>query len=355
MSTYRFAKKSDLPALLSFLAKDNRVLVPVEKPAVKKSVVFEEWAEGKEFTLAKATVPAKAAVLPKCEVLLTYEKKKDPEDPGRTTLVLDDSFEAKPTVVFGCRSCDARGYATLDRPYMNGIYKDPYYTRRRQALTVFTLTCNSGCNTCFCHWVGGGPSSPEGSDVLFTELADGYAFQGVTPKGVELLEKCPLADGSDREKDVIETRKAAFATLDPCPDLNAAPARLLARFKDMDFWTRETDRCLSCGACTYFCPSCYCFNITDEGTGVGKPGRRLRTWDNCMSSLFTREASGYNPRPTKATRMRQRVTHKFSTYPENWGAFSCMGCGRCISNCPSRIDIRQIVLDAIAEDGGDAK
>ena len=69
-----------------------------------------------------------------------------------------------------------------------------------------------------------------------------------------------------------------------------------------------------------------------------------------MSALFTQEASGYNPRPTKATHMRQRVTHKFSTYPENWGAFSCMGCGRCISNCPARIDIRQIVLDAIAEE-----
>ena len=127
-------------------------------------------------------------------------------------------------------------------------------------------------------------------------------------------------------------------------------ARVLAKFRDLDFWTRESDRCLSCGACTYFCPSCYCFNITDEGTGVGKPGRRIRSWDNCMSALFTQEASGYNPRPTKATHMRQRVTHKFSTYPENWGAFSCMGCCRCISNCPARIDIRQIVLDAIAEE-----
>ena len=49
MPTYRFAKKSDLPALLAYLAKDNRVLVPVEKPAVKQSIVFEEWQEGKAF------------------------------------------------------------------------------------------------------------------------------------------------------------------------------------------------------------------------------------------------------------------------------------------------------------------
>ena len=183
-----------------------------------------------------------------------------------------------------------------------------------------------------------------------TEMPDGYILQAVSEKGKTVLEACQLPDAADREKELMDVRKTAWATLSKKPDLSQAPARVLAKFRDLDFWTRESDRCLSCGACTYFCPSCYCFNITDEGTGVGKPGRRIRSWDNCMSALFTQEASGYNPRPTKATHMRQRVTHKFSTYPENWGAFSCMGCGRCISNCPARIDIRQIVLDAIAEE-----
>ncbi|HIW01126.1 MAG TPA: 4Fe-4S dicluster domain-containing protein [Candidatus Desulfovibrio intestinipullorum] len=348
MSTYRFAKSSDLPALLAFFAKENRVLVPVVKQAVKPSVVFAPWKEGMDFTLDKPTVPAKEAVLPPSETLVTYEKTRNPDEPDKFLLHLDDTPEATPTVVFGCRACDARGYATLDRPFLNGLYKDPYYAARRNSLTVVTLTCNSGCNTCFCHWVGGGPSSPEGSDILMTELGDGYVLQAVTEKGKAVLEASPLADGQDREKEVMETRKAAWATLSKKPDLSLAPDRVLARFTDTDFWKKETERCLSCGACTYFCPSCYCFNITDEGSGMGKPGRRIRSWDNCMSSLFTREASGHNPRAAKAERMRQRVTHKFATYPENWGAFSCMGCGRCISNCPARIDIRQIVLDAVA-------
>ena len=347
MGTFRFAKSSDLPALLAFLAKENRVLVPVAKPGTKPSVVFEPWHEGLAFTLDKATVPAKEAVLPQTETLVTYTKTRNPEEPDKFLLKLDDTPEATPTVVFATRSCDARGYATLDRPFMNGLYKDPYYTARRNSLTVITLTCNSGCNTCFCHWVGAGPSSPEGSDVLMTELNDGFVLQAVTDKGKALLEASPLADAADREADVMETRKKAWQTLIAKEDLKFAPDRVLERFTDMDFWTRETDRCLSCGACTYFCPSCYCFNMTDEGSGMGKPGRRLRSWDNCMSSLFTREASGHNPRAAKAERMRQRVTHKFATYPENWGAFSCMGCGRCISNCPARIDIRRIVLDAI--------
>ena len=82
----------------------------------------------------------------------------------------------------------------------------------------------------------------------------------------------------------------------------------------------------------------------------GIDGVRLRSWDTCMSSLFTLEASGHNPRMGKADRLRNRVGHKFSYYPElHGGRFSCVGCGRCIKSCPSMVDIRQIVLDAVNE------
>ena len=348
MSITRFVTADGLPAFLAHLSKSARVLAPVEKPGNKTAVVFEPWKEGKPFTLAKATVPAKEAVLPQCEVLVRYSKTKDPNDPGKCTMTLDDTPQAEPTVVFGSRPCDARGYVTLDRPYLHGPFADPYYKARRDQLTVITLTCPSGCSTCFCHWVGGGPTSPEGSDVLMTEVEGGYVLQAMTDKGAALLEGSSLADGADRFADAEAARKAAWASLEKAPSLAEAPAKVAARFEDVEFWQQETDRCLSCGACTYFCPTCYCFNITDEGDGLnGREGRRLRTWDNCMSPLFTREASGHNPRTAKALRMRNRVSHKFATYPENWGAFSCNGCGRCVSNCPVHLNIRAIVLAAI--------
>ena len=349
MSMTRFVTPDGLPAFLAFLSQQgNRVLVPVEKPAAKHSVVFEAWEEGKPFTLAKATVPAKEAVLPQCETLVSYKKSKDPENPARISIQVDDTPQAEATVVFATRPCDARGYAILDRPYLNGPFADPYYRARRDALTVISLTCNSGCNTCFCHWVGGGLTSPEGSDILMTEIEGGYVLQAITPKGEALLSASSLEDGGDRFGKVEEVRKAAWASLVPAPNIKEAPQKLAAMFTDVEFWQNQTDRCLSCGACTYFCPTCYCFNITDEGEGLSeKGGRRLRSWDNCMSSLFTREASGHNPRTTKALRMRNRVSHKYSTYPENWGSFSCSGCGRCISNCPVCLDIRAIVLAAL--------
>jgi len=355
MSMIRFVTADGLPGFLAHLAKDGqRVLVPVEKPANKPSVVFEPWQEGKAFTLAKATVPPKEAVLPQCETLFSFKKAKDPADPARVSLQLEEAPPPPPTVVFACRPCDARGFAVLDRPYLHGPFADPCYKARREALTVITLTCASGCNTCFCHWVGGGPSSPEGSDVLMTAIEGGYVLQAITPRGEACLAASALPDGAEAFPRAEEARKAAWQSLEPAPDLKDAPQRLAALFTDTTFWQEQTDRCLSCGACTYFCPTCYCFNITDEGEGLSeKGGRRLRSWDNCMSSLFTREASGHNPRNAKALRMRNRVSHKFATYPENWGSFSCNGCGRCISNCPVCLDIRAIVLAAL-EKGADA-
>lgn len=227
MSTTRFVTSDGLPALLAFLSQNGRrVLVPVEKPANKRSVVYEPWSRGMPFTLEKATVPPKAAVLPQCETLVSYKKSKDPENPERVTMSLDDSIEAQPTVVFACRPCDARGFSVLDRPYLQGPFADPYYKARREALTVVTITCASGCNTCFCHWVGGGPSSPEGSDVLMTEIEGGYVLQAVTPKGEELLAASDLPDGAEQFSLAEAARKAAWATLEPAPNIKGAPGKI---------------------------------------------------------------------------------------------------------------------------------
>lgn len=56
-----------------------------------------------------------------------------------------------------------------------------------------------------------------------------------------------------------------------------------------------------------------------------------------MSPLFTREASGHNPRTAKALRMRNRVSHKYWYAPDySDGRFACTGCGRCISSARCR-------------------
>lgn len=351
MSKFRFVASDGLTGVAATLAKSGRrVLVPVEKPAsAKPSVVFEPYEPGIAMTLAKATVPPKEAVLPECETLMTFKKSRDPGDLSKTTVELACVEQKEPTVIFACRTCDARGFAAFDKPFLEGPYADPYYRARRESLTVVSLTCATGCETCFCHWVGGGPTSPLGSDVLITGIEGGYVFQAITQRGEELLEATGLEDGAEKFPLAEAARKVTWASLVPAPDLREAQASLKAMFEDEAFWEAETARCISCGACTYFCPTCYCFNITDEGEPQSPcGGKRLRSWDNCMSSRYTREASGHNPRAQKFQRMRNRVSHKFWTYPENWGSFLCSGCGRCITHCPVCLDIRAIVLNAVA-------
>ena len=354
MSSTRFFTADALKSVAAALAEQGRVLVPVRRPAVRESVIFAPYTKGMPLDFAKATISPKEAVLPKCETLVTYSKTKNPENPADVTLTLDDTPQAEPTVVFGCRPCDARGFAVLDRPYLNGPFADPYYKARRDLLTVVTLACPSVGPTCFCNWTGGGPACTEGSDAMLTAVDGGYLLEALTEKGEALAAALDaagvsLSEGESHVEAARSAREAVEKQLAAAPDLSEAPKRIAARFADEAFWEEQTAQCLSCGACTYMCPTCYCFNITDEGDGTSAPGRRLRTWDSCMSPLFTREASGHNARMKKSQRMRNRVSHKFATYPENnGGAFSCSGCGRCIANCPVNLDIRAIVLAAAA-------
>jgi predicted aldo/keto reductase-like oxidoreductase len=74
-----------------------------------------------------------------------------------------------------------------------------------------------------------------------------------------------------------------------------------------------------------------------------------------MSCGFTKEASGHNPLSGGKEKMRQRVMHKFSYFPENHNEFACVGCGRCIKNCPVRNDITQTIKKLRESKANDSK
>ena len=346
MSVIRFLATDALSGWLADIAASRRVLAPRQEG---KAVVFRDLVPGETPSLARATVSPKAAVLPACETLVRFTGTKDPENPAKVSVQLEALPEAVPTVVFGGRSCDARGFVVLDQAFLKGRFQDPYYKARRDQMLIITQTCASPCATCFCHWTGGGPASPEGSDVLLTAVDGGFVLESVSEKGDAFLNETKLPDGSAHMEAAQASRAQAEAAQTPAPDISSARDRLAARFTDVAFWTEQTAKCLSCGACTYMCPTCQCFNISDEGTQMD--GRRIRSWDNCMSALFTREASGHNPRTDKAMRMRNRVSHKYWYAPDYAGGHvACTGCGRCIRQCPVSLDIREIVLNAIAGD-----
>jgi predicted aldo/keto reductase-like oxidoreductase len=82
--------------------------------------------------------------------------------------------------------------------------------------------------------------------------------------------------------------------------------------------------------------------MLDEGE---KKGIRYRAWDSCQFPLYTLESSSHNPRREKWQRLRNRFYDKFLYMVESKGNVFCVGCGRCISECPAGVDIVEVLQE----------
>jgi sulfhydrogenase subunit beta (sulfur reductase) len=258
-------------------------------------------------------------------------------------LIVDPAKDAPAQVIFGLRPCDARGFVQMDNVFggYGGFYFDPYYNARREATTLVAVTCRDPRSTCFCSAIGGNPAGTEGVDLLLTQVEGGFTAEAITEKGEALLVYegfTEAAAGVTEAAEAVKTR--AMERVDLPFTLEGLRERLRTGFEDAR-WHDLAMRCISCGTCTYVCPSCYCFTIMDEAVEV--EGERFRAWDNCFNPAYTLEASGHNPRDAKANRFRNRFSHKFWYYPEKYDSLLCSGCGRCIMHCPTSIDIREVL------------
>lgn len=245
------------------------------------------------------------------------------------------------SVLFGVRPCDARSIANLDCVFLENGYTDTPYAARRAGLTVISLACAKiPFRTCFCDSVGGGPADAEGADALLTETksGNGWLIVPTTGKGrriEELWRKAGVLSGPGRNA----AAGTPSCTLRPGkPD--GLHQKLAAAFED-PAWARFSEACIGCGACSFICPTCYCFDIDSETRGG--IADEFRCWDCCMFSDYSRMAGGHDPRPTKKERLRNRYLHKLAYFDERYGRTLCVGCGRCISKCPAGLDIASVI------------
>lgn len=292
--------------------------------------------------------PPKEVLFPQSETLYSYEV-------GAAGVRLREYYDEKRKVVFGIRPCDARSFRCLDRVFLEQQYQDAYYAKRRRNTLLIGMACSAPASTCFCTWVRGGPFARDGLDVLFVDLGDRYLVQAITSGGAALINsRAPFfrpASEADRQA-AVEAEKTATARIQPVPDLSGVKPWLATGF-NAPLWERVFEKCIGCAVCTYLCPTCHCFDLSDEAEGdQALRGVRIRTWDTCAFPLFTLRASGHNPRPTGKERFRQRVMHKFCYFVENWGETACVGCGRCIINCPVNLDIREVLREILAQGAG---
>jgi ferredoxin len=273
----------------------------------------------------------KELFFPKHEELYGYKIE------GNDVRLTETAAPVSPQVLLGGRPCDAAALPILDHVF-NWDYKEEQFNARRAATTIVTIACATHDDACFCTSVGLSPASERGSDALLLPFGDGYyEVRCVTEKGKALFAGKTTA--SDR---------TATAHQGPEKKIDAAKVEAFARDRFEDpLWKEQTLACHGCGICAYNCPTCHCFDIVDEGNA--RDGYRARNWDSCQFALFTKHASGHNPRTAQSNRQRQRVYHKFYMYPQKFGDVLCTGCGNCARNCPAGLGVLRIATEICHE------
>jgi ferredoxin len=284
----------------------------------------------------------KKIIFPQREVYFEFENPGENEPDIKETLPEED-----PTIVFGVRPCDAKAVTLTDKVF-GGDFEDAYYWKRRNQTFLVGLACNTPPSpNCFCLSVDGSPYSTDGLDILLTDLGDKYYAQSITKNGDKLFNLAKnlfTQPSAGNKKQLQKVHKESEGKIKRhIEGLQKVPPKLKGMW-DSPFWDEQAMSCLRCGICTYMCPTCHCFDINDEIYSSNPlKGKRVRTWDTCQFPDFTMHSSGHNPRPDKASRLRQRIMHKFQYFVEIHKNYQCTGCGRCVTKCPVSIDIIDVL------------
>ncbi|MEJ1339299.1 MAG: 4Fe-4S dicluster domain-containing protein [Candidatus Sedimenticola sp. (ex Thyasira tokunagai)] len=342
--------KSDIDQCIDLLSQaDCRVIAPRLQPRLDGPDgvdihVFQEVKPGDVHSIGEglSTTGIKEFLFAKHEPLFAYEKN------GKKINITPVSHDFPRTVIMGVRPCDAASSISLNAVFSdsNVGYDDTLFTKRLEQTSFVTYSCTDPDASCFCTSVGLGPDSDKGSDLHMTEIGDGRIHLEVkTEKGAALAEILGSllqgeGDQSARDQAGAEAQKKISRIR------NANPIRAwlddTTNFED-EMWQRLGEKCLGCGACTFECPTCHCFDMVDEDRG-GK-GYRVKFWDSCQFDHFTLHASGHNPRDWQFKRYRNRFSCKFKIYEEKFEAQGCVGCGRCIRGCPVNLDITEYMAE----------
>lgn len=272
---------------------------------------------------------------------------------GRDGTAVPAPLEWAPTAFLGVRPCDLRAMAVLDGVLADG---DERYAARRRDLIVIAVNCTEPGGVCFCVSAGGGPRADRGHDIALTELTGpgGHRFiaEAASPAGAGLIARLPATPAptadTERARTAVEDAAGRMGRRLPDTDLRT----LLRESAGSPRWEAIAQRCLTCANCTLVCPTCFCTTPTDTTDLTGEHAERWRHWDSCFDLDFS-YLHGGSVRVSGASRYRQWMTHKLSTWQDQFQTSGCVGCGRCVAWCPAGIDITAEATGFAADEEGD--
>ncbi len=337
MDTGYVLSERNLSSWLDSLTRDFVILGPALKK--KGQVVFEKIHEIKDLHLDYCSTmasPRKFIYPPRSDLIRInlednqYQSVPSPEERNR--------------IIFGMHPCDMHAISVLDKTFL-GDFKDSQYTELRKETITVVLNCNKACDKGFCVSMGTGPflKLTEGYDIQLTMKQEDYLVESGSERGRTLVGKVSnLRTATKKDlRQKFELEREATDSFTEHLETEGLP-ELLMRNLDHHVYKETADaRCLGCTNCTMVCPTCYCYNIEDNTSFDLKISVRERHWDSCQELNFVK-VSGGNLRSSREARLRQFVTHKLATWVEQYGCFGCVGCGRCMTWCPTGIDLTEI-------------
>ncbi len=326
-----------LPDLTRHLMTVGQVWAPVEKGRNRFNLeVIDDPARARPEVLRTA-VPFKKLLLPPRLTMISGGFGCTGEDEASAPA-------AGRQILFGAHACDVHALKILDVLYLSH-YVDPYYAARRERLMVVEYGCWPD-EHCFCESLDTS-TADDGFDLALTPLDGRFLVTVATSAADDVVRSAPDLFEPATEDDIhdylerLRRRREAFRLSLDVSDL----PYVLELKKNDPVWDDLARRCLCCGSCSVVCPTCSCFNVADRIEGDGS-ATRVRTWDSCLYPDYAVVAGGHSFRADRGDRVRNRYYHKQEAFVREFGMPSCVGCGRCIENCPTGIHVVE-VFDAV--------
>lgn len=246
--------------------------------------------------------------------------------------------------LIGVRACELAALAIHDKVLMGDQYKDPHYASLRENSFIVALNCTKACGTCFCDSMKTGPRAQQGYDLALTEVVDGnqhyFIVDVASMKGTQIIQSLKTQAATSEHETIIEkmmeqTKSQMKIHLD-----TTNLKEIIWRNFENPQWDAVDKRCLACSNCTMVCPTCFCVSVEEQTDLTGTKAERIRRWDSCFRLDFSYIFGG-SIRPSTKSRYRQWLTHKLSSWVDQFGTYGCVGCGRCITWCPVGINIAE--------------
>ncbi len=325
----RIISKEDFENFVSSIINDDSLnVIGVKSKGDKFAFGALESASELRLDYDVTILPPKKYFFPQRETLVTYDlvngfAAKDPKD-------------LKPTVLVGVHPYDIVALLHMDEIFRE-TKSDPYYFEKRKSSIIIGVNIQNMSETCFAPQMGCAIID-YGYDLMLTDLGNRYAINIGSQKGEELLEKYAknVKDALARDVQLLGQKKQEIMNMSQQKfdfPTELIPEILSKTYEQSGFWENHSEKCFACGSCVLVCPTCYCFDVKDNPDLSLKQGERVRTWDGCLLEDFAKIASGENFRPTRPTRYRHRYFKKGKYLFDRFGFVSCVGCGRCSSNC----------------------